>query len=83
MLYRTVNVICPRDTADPQPRTVQLTGTDGNDPLWYCNGCDFMSGTSLCQQCAAAISIAFTNQPDRSTSVPLRPLDWLAEHRKK
>ena len=86
MLYRTVKVICPRDTAHPEPRTIQLTGVSGTDagqPLWYCNGCDFMSGDSLCRQCAAAVSIAFTNEPDLSASVPLRPLDWLAEHCKE
>lgn len=86
MLYRTVRVICPRDTVHPEPRTIQLigvSGTDTNEPLWYCNGCEFMSGDSLCQQCSAAVSIAFTCEPGLSASVPLRPLDWLAEHRKE
>jgi len=47
------------------------------DSGWFplpCNGCDMLGGSSVCEQCCAAITLAFYENPTLDVTNPLTPI---------
>lgn len=43
---------------------------------WFplpCNGCDMLGGSSICEQCRAAITLMFYENPELDVSRPITP----------
>lgn len=49
---------------------------------WFplpCNGCDMLSGDSMCEKCCAALTLMFYKDPDMDVSTPVSPKMSLVE----
>ena len=59
-------VICPFSSNKPYTVYVSyMLGDDGKPCIWFSNGCDHMSGDSVCLRCAAFVHAHF-NDPELS-----------------
>ena len=72
MSTKKFTVCCPIDNSCKKMEIVFVNRNSKPFPLPY-NGCEDMSGASVCQHCAASITIMFFHNPQLDTSKPLLP----------
>lgn len=73
--HRCVNFLvqCPLYPFSKWKMQIELVKTESG---WFplpCNGCDMMGGDPKCEQCMAAVTLMFYNQPDIDVSQPICP----------
>lgn len=59
-VYVKITVRCPNNPSVKYPMEMKYIITDNGSKLYApCNGCDFLSGATICQKCTAAITMMF------------------------